>query len=240
MYSGEVMMRNYFSWAILVVFFPVSLVCTTAQADVLQGLPNVTVVDGAIISLTYDGTVYTVASGDLLLGTTTRWYIPTGGAETLWVDGTAAPADTVTGTSNAKIGDIGAKADNFIFAVGSVADTSSIDGINFQQTIFSSLSKVFFVFERGGNDSGIVQAILPDLTLGPALTLTKNAAPYANTNVSAAGQNAFGYVLVTDVPVMGLRITASGHDALSVSAIPEPMTMSLLALGGLLLRRNRQ
>ncbi len=233
------MMRNYISCAFLVVCFPVSLVCTTVQADVLQGLPNVTVVDGAITSLTYDGTVYTVAGGDLLLGTTTRWYIPAGGAETLWVDGTAAPVATVSGTSDPKVGDIGAKADNFFFTVGGASDMSSIDGINFQQTIFSSLSKVFFVFERGGNDSGFVQAILPDLTLGPALTLTKNAAPYANTSVSVAGQNAFGYVLVTDVPVQGLRITASGHDALSISTIPEPMTLSLLALGGLFLRKVR-
>jgi len=234
------MMRNYISCAILVVFFHALLVCTTVQADFLQGLPDVTVVDGAITSLTYEGTVFNVASGDLVLGTTTRWYIPAGGAETLWVDGTAAPADTVTGTSNAKAADIGAKADNFFFTVGGASDISSIDGINFQQTIFSSLSNVFFVFERGGNDSGFVQAILPDLTLGPALTLTKSAAPYANTSVSVAGQNAFGYVLVTDVPVQGLRITASGHAALSISTIPEPMALSLLALGGLFLRRVRQ
>ena len=102
------------------------------------------------------------------------------------------------------------------------------------------LVDTIFVFERGGNDNGTVQAILADDSLGMALTLTKNGDPYANTGVNVGGQNAFGYVLTTDVPVKGLRITASGHDALSISAIPEPATICLLSVGGLLALRRRR
>ena len=53
-------------------------------------------------------------------------------------------------------------------------------------------------------------------------------------------QTAFGYVLTTDVPVKGLRITASGHDSLSISAIPEPATLVLLSIGGLVILRRRR
>jgi len=95
---------------------------------------------------------------------------------------------------------------------------SSIDGLAYQETIFPFLVSTIFVFENGGNDNGTVQAILADGSLGAALTLTANGAPYANTGVETVGENAFGYVLTTDVPVLGLRITATGHDTLSISA----------------------
>jgi hypothetical protein len=64
--------------------------------------------------------------------------------------------------------------------------------------------------------------------LGAALTLTGGGTPYANTGVAVLDRknnalNAFGYVLTTDVPVKGLRITATNHDSLSISAPnPEP------------------
>jgi hypothetical protein len=198
-------------------------------------------VDDALVSLLYSGTEYVVADGDLILGTTTRWYIdPDTSVETLWPEGDPAPPATVGGTSNPKEGDVGSNADNFLFKLDGSTNISSIDGIDFQQTIFPVLVDTIFVFERGGNDNGTVEAILADDSLGTALTLTKNGDPYANTGVNVNGQNAFGYVLTTDVPVKGLRITASGHDALSVSAVPEPATIALLSVGGLILLRRRR
>ena len=186
------------------------------EADSLSGLADVTVVDGAIVSLRHEGTEYVVADDDLVLGTTTRWYV-VNGVETLWVEGDPAPAATVSGTSNPKDGDVGSKADNFLFTLDGSTNISSIDGIDYQETIFASLTDTIFVFERNGNDNGTVQAILEDGSLGTAMTLTSNGEPYASTGVDVDGQTAYGYVVKTDVPVQGVRITASGHDALSIS-----------------------
>ncbi len=200
---------------------------TPVDADTLSGLADVSVVDDAIVSLQYLGTEYVVADGDLVLGTTTRWYIPADtGIPTLWVEGDPAPADTVSGTSNAKEGDVGSKADNFLFALDGATNISSIDGIDFQETIFPLQTDTFFLFERGGNDKGTWQAILVDGSLGEAVEFDKaaNGGPYADTGISANGQNAYGVVFTTDVPVQGVRITASGHDTLSIStpAASEP------------------
>jgi hypothetical protein len=199
------------------IFCVLALVTTSAQADSLIGLADVTVVNGEIVSLRYEGIEYVVANGDLVLGTTTRWYIPAGGVPTLWAEGDAAPAATVAGTSNPKVGDVGSNADNFFFAIEGDADNiSSIDGIDFQETVFPILSDTFFLFERGGNDTGTWQAILADGSLGEPVAFSA-ASVYANTGVNVAGQNAFGVVFKTDVPVKGVRITASGHDTLSIS-----------------------
>ena len=225
----------------LVAFPVIALLCGAVWADSLGGLADITVVDNELVSLMYSGTEYVAADGDLILGTTTRWYIDPGtGLETLWAEGGPTPPTTVSGTSNPKDDDVGSKADNFLFRVGSSNDISSIDGIDFQETVFPTLVDTIFVFERGGNDNGTVEAILADGSLGTALTLTKNGDPYAATGVNVGGQGAFGYVLTTDVPVQGLRITASGHDSLSISAIPEPATIALLGLGGLALLRRRR
>lgn len=196
------------------------LLCSVARADALAGVSDVTVVDGVLVSFRYDGTEYVTDSEDLMLGTTTRWYILPGENPTLWVEGDPAPADTVTGTSNAKVGDVGSKGDNFNFTLNGTENISSIDGINYQETIFPLPTKMIFVFERNGNDNGTVQGILPDGSLGVALPLVANGAPYAGTGVDVNGQTAYGYVFISDAPVIGLRITASGHDTLSISAAP--------------------
>jgi len=193
-----------------------ALVTASAYADRLIGLADVTVVGDAIVSLRYEGVEYVVANGDLVLGTTTRWYIPAGGVATLWVEGDPAPAATVAGTSDPKVGDVGSKADNFLFRLGGSNNISSVDGIDFQETIFAFLADTFFLFERGGNDTGTWQAILADGSLGQPVAFSA-ASVYANTGVDVGGQNAFGVVFKTDVPVQGVRITASGHDTLSIS-----------------------
>lgn len=210
------MKRHFFTKFSLIVLLSM-LLCSTVQADTLSGLADVTVVDDAIVRLRYEGTDYVVADGDLAVGTTTRWYIPAGGVETLWAEGDPAPAATVTGTSTVKANDVGSNADNFMFAIeGDPDNISSIDGIDFQQTIFPFLSDTFFLFERGGNDSGTWQAIFADGSLGAPVTY--NAANvYADTGIGVNGQNAFGVVFKTDMPVLGVRITASGHDTLSIS-----------------------
>ncbi len=190
-----------------------------AMADELTGMSDVTVVDGAIISFRHEGVEYVVEEGVVSLGTTTRWYVD-GGVETLWPEGDPVPAatPTVTGTSNPKDGDVGSKADNFLFTLNGSTNISSIDGIDFQETVFDFLTNTFFHFERGGNDTGTWQAILADGSLGPAVAFS-GAADYADTGVNVNGQNAFGVVFTTDVPVMGVRITASGHDTFSLSAL---------------------
>ena len=214
-------MKMRFLVTSVAVVLLLALLGRVAQADELAGVSDVTVVDGELISFRYGGTEYVAANEDVILGTTTRWYIPTDtGIETLWPDGDPAPADTVTGTSNAKIGDTGAKGDNFLFTDNGATDISSIDGVNFQETIFPLPTTMIFVFERNGNDTGTVQGIFEDGSLGAALPLASGGAPYASTGVDVNGQTAFGYVFISDKPVMGLRITASGHDTLTICAVP--------------------
>jgi len=203
---------------LFLTFFAVVVMAAPVGADTLSGLADVTVVDGAIISFRYDGTEYVVADEVLALGTTTRWYIDAG-VETLWAEGDPTPDATVSGTSTVKAGDVGSNADNFMFAVPGDADNiSSIDGIDFQETVFPFLTKTFFHFERGGNDTGTWQAILANGSLGTPVAFS-GATAYADTGVNVNGQNAYGVVFTTDVPVKGVRITASGHDTLSISAL---------------------
>ena len=108
---------------VVLVLFVLAVAGTSAHADTLTGLADVTVVNGEIISLRYEGTEYVIADGLLALGTTTRWYID-GGVEVLWPDGDPVPAaaPTVAGTSDAKVGDVGSKADNFLFTLNGSTD----------------------------------------------------------------------------------------------------------------------
>jgi hypothetical protein len=200
--------------------------------------------DLEIESFTYAGTTYVPANGELSLGTTSRWWIDTDGNHILWVDddpSTDPPQNPppVLDTSNPKGGDVGSKADNFYLRLDGATNISSIDGINYQETVFPFLTDTFFLFERGGNDSGTWQAILEDDTLGTAIDFTA-AAVYGNTGVNVGGQNAFGVVFETDVPVKGVRISASGHDTFSIStpAQPQPILFVDLATGEVSMGNN--
>ncbi len=206
------------------------VLATAVEADALQGFSDITVVSDAIVSLRHAGTEYVVANGDLMLGTTTRWYIPVAtGVATLWKEGDPVPAATTTAGSPPKAEDPGSEGDNFLFRKNNANDMSSLDGINFQETIFPHLTKTIFVFERGGNDTGTFEAILADGSLGPAVAFktAANGGPFADTKVSVAGQNAFGMVFTTDVPVKGVRINAPGFDALSISALQASATIKV-------------
>ena len=205
---------------VFLMLFVVAVAGASAHADELIRLSDVTVEDNEIVSIRFEGTEYVIADGFLQLGTTTRWYIENG-VEVLWPDGDPVPAatPTVDGTSNPKAADVGENADDWIFGTsGNAGGISSIDGIDFQQTVFPFLTRTIFHFERGGNDTGTWQAILPDGSLGAPVQFS-GAANYADTGVDVGGQNAFGVVFKTDVPVQGVRITASGHDTLSISAL---------------------
>ena len=196
--------------------------CNAVKADALTGFSDITVVGDAIVSLRYAGTEYVVANDDLMLGTTTRWYIPADtGVPTLWAEGEAVPEATTPNGAPPKAGDPGSEGDNFLFRSGGANNMSSIDGINFQETIFPTVTDTVFVFERGGNDTGTYEAIFADGSLGAPVAFTA-ANVYADTGIDVAGQHAFGVVFTTDVPVQGVRITAPGHDCLSISAIPVP------------------
>ncbi|MHC4119862.1 MAG: hypothetical protein ACYSWO_20390 [Planctomycetota bacterium] len=219
--------------------FVMVVMAAPAGADTLSGLADVTIADGAIVSLRHADTEYVVADGDLVLGTTTRWYVDSG-VETLWAEGDPAPADTVSGTSNAKEGDVGSKADNFNITLDGATNISSIDGIDFQETIFPAPTDTIFLFERGGNDKGTWQAILEDGSLGAEVAFDKasNGGPYADTGDKSSGQGTYGVVFTTDVPAIGVRITASGHDTLSIStpkgadtAAPDQRTITIVNPG---------
>jgi len=128
--------------------------------DVLV-LAQASMAGNKIASIPYGGTEYVVANGDPILGTTTRWYIPAAtGVPTLWAEGTSAPAATVTGTSDPKVSDVGSKADNWILDVsGAAGGMPSIDGINYQETVFPLPTKLIFVFERDGTGTVYIDDI---------------------------------------------------------------------------------
>ena len=230
----------------IVLALSLIMVAGIASADTVMGLGDVTVVEsgGNLTLETVTWNSHTYTSDQLVTGETTRWSLhPTHRRpDRLWVEGDPVEPwmPTVGGTSSAKAGDVGSRADTLEWRVDGVNWISSIDGIDYQETLFVEPVTEIFVFERGGNDNGTIQAILMDDSLGIELALNAGGAPYANTGVNVGGQNAFGYVFQSDVPVKGLRITASGHDSLSVLTTPEPATLSLFGLAGLMLIARRR
>lgn len=207
------------------VFYSLFLVflvgAMSAHADELISMPDATIEDGELISFRFQGKEYIPANGDVVLGTTSRWYV-SGGVETLWEEGGPTPAATVTGTSTPKPNDVASNADDFFFGpAGSEDGMSSIDGIDFQETIFENTSTLFFAFEQGGNDNGSWRAIYADGSMGPAVAFTSGSV-YGSTGVTIGSQVAHGVAFRTDAPAIGVRITASGHDTYCI-CIPKPI-----------------
>ena len=232
----------------IVLALSLIMVAGVVSADMVSPFTDVVVNNSAadnvfVETLTWNGTAYD--GGQLVYGETTRWSLhPTHRRpDKLWIEGDA-PEDwmpTVGGTSTPKAGDVGSHADNNLWVSDAGADISSIDGIDYQETLFVEPVTTIFVFERGGNDNGVIQAILMDDSLGEELALVKNGLPYGPIG-NYTGQTDTGYVFESTVPVKGIRITASGHDSLMIATTPEPGTLALFGLAGLMLvaRRRRR
>jgi hypothetical protein len=126
-----------------------------------------------------DGTIIStngIAIADLILGTTTFSGDPK--------HANFPPAD----------------ADNFDLSVGASADDK-----DYVQTLFAVLVSTIFIVEKGGNDTGYMQALGAD---GEPLDEPTPFAPadFLNTGLKGMGQNVAAAVLTLDVPVYGVRI----------------------------------
>jgi len=179
-----------------IVFFP------TSFADTLS--PKITEISatgnaGMIIDITYDGTIYNVADGDLMTGTTTRHN--SGGST---CSGSYPPED----------------ADNFDLSI-----MTSLDSCDYLQTMFDSASDTFFVFENGGNDDALIQGVdETGVLVGSPTSISKGfSGSYMDTGyTSGVGtQKVAGLAFITDTDVYGIRIikTTDGIDPISISAV---------------------
>jgi hypothetical protein len=133
--------------------------------------------------------------------------------------------------------------------------TSSWTTINFGGGLWSNPNGAlpdFFLFEGGGNDETTVQAVFADDSLGQAVSVSGwkdvgfGAHQYGGNVFGVAWQindmlDAAGQSLSPNAQIKGINVMSGGLDPASFSAaIPEPATMSLLGLGGLVALRRRR
>ena len=110
------------------------------------------------------------------------------------------------------------------------------------KTLFDVYSTTFFVFENNGNDDATWYGIHENGTLRPGVLVdASKVAKNTHYTTGLGCQRLMGYCFKTDVPVKGIRIVGRGFDAYSISCIPipEPATLTLLALGGAAALRRR-
>jgi hypothetical protein len=115
----------------------------------------------------------------------------------------------------------------------------------------------FFVFEAGMNDALSVQAVLPGGSLGQAVSIS--ASTWGDTGLRRVGianllqpigglsfavtdlLDAEGMPLSSNAVIEGIRFNSGDVDPAGFYAVvPEPATLAILGLGGLLLLRQRR
>jgi hypothetical protein len=228
--KGEGMMKKKFGMLIVLLVLALAL-AAPVQAGLVEGLGDITATGdaGTILTITYDGDTYDTST-DLVSGTTTLY----DGSDNPVASGYPAPG-----------------ADDFSF--DQTLHTTDGAGVTYLETIFGTTDSydTFFVFENGGNDdaSWYGKKANGDLIEGVWVDASATASATGRTT-GVGGQSLKGYVFTTSEAVAGIRIlpgsslgvadTGIGFDAYSNSAVPEPATIALLALGGLVLvRRHR-
>jgi len=121
----------------------------------------------------------------------------------------------------------------------------STDTCHYLKTTFNVYSTLFFVFENNGNDDATWYGVNDNGSLRPGVLVDASAcAMDTGYTTGIGGQKLKGYCFKTEAPVKGIKIVGHGFDAYSISCypIPEPTTLTLLGLGGLMaiLRRRRR
>jgi len=244
---------------IVAVFLLTCISCIAVAVDTISPLASADVSwatdagwNTSLVSVKHNGTTY--ATWQLATGTTTRYYavsnglVPPGdsGVRAVWVEGSATPLDIyqIPLTSTPKSNDYASRADNYAWtgSGSNGCDLASLDALPYMDIMFANPATVVFCFERGGNDSGTVYGITGGV-LGTGITVTSGTS-YGGAMTFLVGgitsNTAKAFKLTFDVPVDGIRLAASGFDALTVCTIPEPATLSILAIGGLLALRRRK
>jgi len=243
------MYRTWLACLIACLLAPTAMGSITNVDSVVAGTNGSPPYD--LLSVTVGG--YTVHLGDLAVGNTDA--LPGGNDTGDFFDTWMPPFTDPAPCSNFNLNDILARNSNpnpitvTYFGGGLWSDAN---GAHPDFFIFESASSGF-----GDNDI-TVQAILPGGTLGNAVSLP-GSGTWGDTGLQRVGDpnngqaikgisfevtdllDASGAALAQNAQLQGLQINSSGIDpGLVAAVVPEPATLSLLALGGLgLLARRR-